>query len=395
MNKLWIVIVATIALCVQSHSAELETLNKLIDDLRELAGLPAKVKELEASIEANASDQYNAYQFQLKDENGDGYVDEEWEEIIEKGQLLQVKVWIEKEKYWTERLGPAPANQTGWYGTSTMPTIQIICSEGEYFFRNTARLPGRFQLTCFARWGSMLRFYGTGDKVVKDDIAYGVATNANVGIYVEPKTIVETAEGTMIVKPFEQRIEKVIIVAMDNVLPVYLADNSDRFSINDCNIQQHKGAQIGIKHGPALQRTSYPFAATQITDGNVYLADPRFENLQMEGPHNARRRQAAIFASGNNMLFIGINFYGWNHGIYCHGGQNRVVANCTAHWGITADGRQWTTKDDIVLYLLSTRTGNTPDAAAGNAGGFKGWIIPKGSMVPSAGGWHNAGEYCL
>jgi len=395
MKILRYLIVAAIALHVNINASELKGLNQLIEDLKELSSLPAKVEALEASIKNSTTDRYNSYQFQLKDKNGDGYVDEEWEEIIQKGQLVQAKVWVEKEKYWTERLGTPPANQTGWYGTSTMPTIQIVCTEGEYFFRNTARLPGRFQLTCFARWGSMLRFFGNGDKVLKDDIAYGVATNANVGIYVEPKTIVETANGTMIVKPFEQRIEKVIIVAMDNVLPVYIADNADRFSINDCNIQQHKGAQIGIKHGPLLQRSTYPFPPTQMTDGNVYLADPRFENLQMEGPHNARRRQAAIFASGNNMLFIGINLYGWNHGIYCHGGQNRVVANCTAHWGITADGRQWTTKDDIVLFLLSVTPGNTPDAAAGNAGGFKQWILPKRSMVPSAGGWHNAGEYCL
>ena len=377
-------------LAVQIQASEL---SGILKELQELTTLNDRVRALEdRKIEIPKS---NPYQFTLKDENGDGFVDDEWEQIIAAGQRLQAKVWAEKEKYWTEKLGTPPANQVGWYGTSTMPVIQIVCQEGEYFFKNTARLPGRFQITCPTRWGSMLRFYGDGDKVLIDDIAYGVATNAPIGIYVEPKTTVKTESGTMIVKPFEQRIERVIVVAMNGVLPVYLAQNQDRFSIYDCNIQQHQGAQIGIKHGPALQGRNYPFPATQILDGNVYLADPRFEDLQLEGPHNARRKQAAILCSGNNMIFSRINGYGWSHIIYAHGGQNRIVSQITAHWGKTADGRTWTTQENIVLYLLSVTPGNTPDSVSGIAGGFKGWVLPKGSIVPSAGGWHNAGERCL
>lgn len=384
-------LILLICLCFTAQSSEL---GKLADELKELTTLADRVKALEEAEPINAKS--NPYIFHLRDENGDGDVDEEWEQIIKQGQALQAKVWIEKEKFWRDRLGTPPANQVGWYGTSTMPTIQIVCTEGEYFFHNTARLPGRFQISCPTRWGSMLRFYGDGDKVLKDDIAYGVATNAPVGIYVEPKTRVDTANGTMIVKPFEQTIERVIIVAMKGVLPVYLAQNQDRFLISECKIMQHQGAQIGIKHGPVLQSGNYPFEGSlQYIDGNTYLADPRFLNIQAEGPHNDKSRQVFLFLTGNNIIADGINGYGWRQLIYFHGGQNRIVNNITMHWGRTADGRQWTQKDNLVAYILCTRPENTPDAIGAVAGGFKGWVLPKRTRVPSAGGWHNAGERCL
>lgn len=372
--------------------------NNRIEALREgMNTLAPRIESLEnrpipEPVVAPAS---NPYQFILKDENGDGDVDEEWEAIITKGQAIQAKVWIEKEKYWTDLLGTPPAGELGWYGTSTMPTIQIVCLEGEYFFHDTARLPGRFQVTCPTRWGSMLRFYGDGDKVIVDDIAYGIATNSPIGIYVEPKTVVETENGTMTVKPFEQQIERVIIVGMKGVMPVYLAQNQDRFAMLDCNLQQHQGSMIGIKHGPPLQGRSYPFPATQVLDGNTYLADPRILDCQLEGPHSGARKQAAIFMSGNNMIFRGLNFYGWTTGILCHGGQGRVVDSITMHDGVTADGRRFTSKDNILAVALSTRPGVNEDSVSGVAGGFKVWVLPKRSPAPATAGWYVKGEGLL
>lgn len=376
-------------------STQASELAKLADEIKELTTLADRVTALEER--PNVEPARNPYDFILQDDDDDGFIDNEWEDIIRQGQALQSVVWAEKEQYWNERNGRPPAGEVGWYGSSTMPVIRIICASGEHFARGTLRLPGRFELTSPARWGAMIRFEGqdSGTNMI-DDIAYGVATNAKVGIYVEPKTIVETENGTMIVKPFEQTIERVVLVAMNGILPVYLAQNQDRFLMQECNVQQHQGAQIGIKHGPPLQGRSYPFkGVTQVLDGHTYLADPRFLNIQAEGPHNDKPRQTFIFASGNNMIFSGINAYGWNHVIYAHGGQNRIVNNLTIHHGKTADGRAWTQPGDIVAYLLCTRPGNTPDAVGAVAGGFKGWILPKGSIVPSAGGWHDAGEACL
>lgn len=370
-------------------------LGKLADEIKELTTLADRVKALEQrKVEVPKAD---PFEFVLKDENGDGFIDDEWKNIIRKGQSLQANVWTEKEQYWKERNGRPPAGEVGWYGSSTMPVIRIICASGEHFARGTLRLPGRFELTSHARWGAMIRFEGQDDGTnMIDDIAYGVATNAKIGFYVEPKTIVETENGTMIVKPFEQTIERVVLVAMNGVLPVYLAQNQDRFLIQECNIQQHQGAQIGIKHGPPLQGRNYPFeGVTQVLDGHTYLADPRFLNIQTEGPHNDKPRQTFIFASGNNMIADEINAYGWRQVIYFFGGQNRIVNNLRIHLGTTADGRQWTQPENIVAYILCTRAGNTPDSIGAVAGGFKGWILPKFSRVPSAGGWHNAGEGVL
>ena len=381
-------ILITLIISTLTHASEI---SGILGEIQDLVNLSDRVKALEETQQEIPK--ANPYQFILQDKNGDGFVDEEWEEIIEQGQAIQAKVWTEKEAYWTEKLGAPPANQFGWYGTATMPVIQIVCLEGEYFFHNTARLPGRFQITCPARWGATLRFYGDGDKVLVDDIAYGIATNAPIGIYVEPKTEVTTVNGTMIVKPFEQTIERVIIVAMKGVMPIYLAQNQDRFLLSNCNIQQHQGAQIGVKHGPPLQARDYPFSSKPIVDGNTYLADPVIKGCQFEGPHNNKRPQAAIFMSGNNMQYISLNLYGWMMGIYAHGGQGRIIAGgFTIHHGGTADGRQFCSKDEILTHLFSVREGNNEDSVSGVAGGFKGWILPKRSRAPDTAGWHNKGE---
>lgn len=384
----------------QEMAMRLEILEKSAADVYPKAvaladNLGKRITDLESAAPA-AQPSNDPYTFVLRDDDGDGFIDDEWEEIIKAGQTLQAKVWAEKEQYWTDRIGTPPAGEVGWYGSSTMPVIRIVCESGEHFAHGTLRLPGRFELTSPSRWGAMIRFEADDQgKHLIDDIAYGVATNAKIGIYVEPKTIVITENGTMIVKPFEQTIERVVLVAMNGVLPVYLAQNQDRFLMDDCNVQQHQGAQIGIKHGPPLQGRSYPFPATQVLDGSTYLADPRITNVQFEGPHNATRKQAAVFMSGNNIQLTGLNFYGWTHGILCHGGQGRVVSGITMHDGITADGRRFTTKENIVAVALSTRTGLNPDSVSGVAGGFKVWILPKQSPAPETAGWYIKGQGIL
>lgn len=278
-----------------------------------------------------------------------------------------------------------------------MPLIRILCVEPEYFFHNTLRLPGRFEVVCPARWGSILRFYGDGDRVLIDDIAYGVATMAPVGIYVEPTTTVKTSSGDMIVRPFEQGIENLILVAHNGSLPVYLAQNQDRFWMRACNVQQHQGRlsnyiQMAIKHAPPLRARDYPFSAVQSTEGNVYLADPVFEDIQFEGPHSNALRQCIGFFSGNNMQFKFFNIYGWKMGIYCHGGQGRVITGWTMHHGETADGRQFAPKDQMLPFILCTRPGANPDMFPAHVAGFEGWVLPKRSPAPKTAGWHTKGE---
>jgi len=208
---------------------------------------------------------------------------------------------------------------------------------------------------------------------------------------------VQTSQGEMLMKPFEQTIEDVIICAHNGVLPIYLSMNQDRFCIRGAKILQHQGALIGIKHGPIINETNYPFPAIQDTEGNnVYLADPRFENLQMEGPHNNKRPQAAMLLSGNNIIISNLNLYGWMQGPYMHGGQNRLINGLTQHWGNTHDGRMYCSRDEIVSYTVTYRD-NTKDSDcfSGIAGNFKQWYLPKRSKAPSKGGWHNTGQTLL
>ena len=333
------------------------------------------------------------FEFVLEVDEDGHYSDESWEEIIKKGQELQYAYYKAAEDKYSKIWPLFP----GWHGSAMAPVIKIICEEPEYHFKDTKRLPGRFCLSSNRRWSSVLRFYGDGQKLLKDTIAYGTATNAPVGLYVEGKTKVQTSQGEMLMKPFEQTIEDVIICAHNGVLPIYLSMNQDRFCIRGAKILQHQGALIGIKHGPIINETNYPFPAIQDTEGNnVYLADPRFENLQMEGPHNNKRPQAAMLLSGNNIIISNLNLYGWMQGPYMHGGQNRLINGLTQHWGNTHDGRMYCSRDEIVSYTVSYRS-NTKDSDcfSGIAGNFKKWYLPKRSRVPSKGGWHNAGESTL
>jgi len=386
-------VISDIADSVVGHAGLLRELQSLID-------LQAvKIKELESSNNSPSktySDvklEPDKFEFVLGVDADGHYSDESWEEIIKKGQELQYAYYKAAEDKYSKIWPLFP----GWHGSAMAPVIKIICEEPEYHFKDTKRLPGRFCLSSNRRWSSVLRFYGDGQKVLKDTIAYGTATNAPVGLYVEGKTKVQTSQGEMLMKPFEQTIEDVILCAHNGVLPIYLSMNQDRFCIRGAKILQHQGALIGIKHGPIINETNYPFPAIQDTEGNnVYLADPRFENLQMEGPHNNKRPQAAMLLSGNNIIISNLNLYGWMQGPYLHGGQNRLINGLTQHWGNTHDGRMYCSRDEIVSYTVCYRS-NTKDSDcfSGIAGNFKQWYLPKRSKVPSKGGWHNAGEHVL
>jgi len=374
---------------------------EFLKELQSLVDLQAvKIKELESLNSSSnkipldtATFEAAKFEFVLGVDADGHYSDESWEEIIKKGQELQYAYYKAAEDKYSKIWPLFP----GWHGSAMAPVIKIICEEPEYHFKDTKRLPGRFCLSSDRRWSSVLRFYGDGQKVLKDTIAYGTATNAPIGLYVEGKTKVQTSQGEMLMKPFEQTIEDVIICAHNGVLPIYLSMNQDRFCIRGAKILQHQGALIGIKHGPIINETNYPFPAIQDTEGNnVYLADPRFENLQMEGPHNNKRPQAAMLLSGNNIIISNLNLYGWMQGPYMHGGQNRLINGLTQHWGNTHDGRMYCSRDEIVSYTVCYKH-NTKDSDcfSGIAGNFKQWYLPKRSKVPTKGGWHNAGEHTL
>ena len=367
-----------------SNSAD----TSLISNINELSN---KIDNLELSSPETIHTS-NKFEFVLeKDENG--FSDDSWEDIIKKGQEIQYAYYKAAEDKYSKIWPLFP----GWHGSAMSPVIKIVCMEPEYHFKDTKRLPGRFCLSSPSRWSSVLRFYGDGEKVIKDTIPYGTATNAPIGLYVEGKTKIQTSQGEMLMKPFEQTIEDVIICAHNGVLPIYLSMNQDRFCIRGAKILQHQGALIGIKHGPIINETNYPFPAVQDTEGNnVYLADPRFENLQMEGPHTNKRPQAAMLLSCNNIIISNLNLYGWMQGPYLHGGQNRLINGLTQHWGNTHDGRMYCDRDEIVSYTVCYKN-NTKDtdSFSGIAGNFKQWYIPKRSKLSSTGGWHKSGEYCL
>jgi len=381
-----------------TSNSDLESFENILDTLHD------KIQQVEKKYsESNSVDQMGrmgpvgtgaSYKFEFileKDENG--FSDDSWEEIIKKGQEIQYAYWKAAE----DKYNKIYSLFRGWNGSAMSPVIKIMCEEPEYHFKDTKRLPGRFCLSSSRRWSSVLRFYGDGTKVLRDIIPYGTATNAPIGLYVEGKTKVQTSKGEMLMKPFEQTIEDVIICAHNGTVPIYLSTDQDRFCIRNAKILQHQGALIGIKHGPSLNQNNYPFSAIQINEGsNVYLADPRFENLQMEGPHTNKRPQAAMLLSGNNIIISNLNLYGWMQGPYMHGGQNRLINGLTQHWGNTHDGRMYCPRDEIVSYTVCYKD-NTKDSDcfSGIAGNFKQWYLPKRSKVPSKGGWHNSGELLL
>ena len=379
---------------VEKHCANSASLDKLQKDI---TSLTAQVSAVSTSnnIDAPIVSQAPKFEFILgKDEKG--FSDTSWDQIVKQGQEIQYEYWKKAEKTW----GKLYRMSEGWHGSAMSPVIKIICEEPEYLFRNTVRLPGRFCLSSNSRWSSVLRFYTFGDKVLKDDTGYGYKWNSPVCIYVEGKTYVKMPDGgTMVMKPFEQTIEEVIICPMTKGIPVYLCENQDRLSIRNCKILSHGGAQVGIRHGPKLAEGKYPWEGvtqSKKNDYNVWLTDPRFDNLQMEGPHNNKRPQAAMAMSGANIIIQNLNLYGWMQGPYLYGGINRIINGLTQHWGNTSDGRMYCARDEVVSYTVSyTDDTKDTDSFACIAGNFKQWYLRKGSRAPEKGGWHNQNEPIL
>lgn len=379
-----------------------ETLQKALETLGQLIELPSKfdllnktlreeVQQISARmqhIENTAAQQQPQtaslprYHYELDPKRPD----ESWDEIVKEGQRVQREFYIEGEQYWQNKLGNPPSGR-GWYGTVSMPVITIVATAPNYEFNSTKRLPGRFRLWTPARWSSALRFNSSTGPVLLDNwqtangIAYGFKTNAPIGIYVEPTVDVDAQFRT---RPFEQSIENCLIVGQNGTLPIYLAQDLDRFWIRDCNIQQHGGAQVGIKHGPPISTS----IITQPNLGHTYLYDPRFLNLQMEGPHNARRPQAAIFAAGSNIDCSGINLYGWMQGPYFHGGENRYV-RVQLNPSSSTDGRQpFDPKLVCGAILNQAKDGETAESVGAPA-----FLYPPAATVASVtAGTHVKGE---
>ncbi len=365
---------------------------KFIDIISQLA---SSIENLEDEINSKKLIPTKKFEFVLE-KDSDGSSDKSWEKIIKEGQRIQYEYWKKSEQIWNNQV----KMPEGWHGSAMSPVIKIMCEEPEYIFKNTVRLPGRFCLSSSRRWSSVLRFYTFGDKVIKDDVNYGHKFNSPVCIYVEGKTYIKMPDGgEMVMKPFEQTIEEVIICPMLQGTPIYLSEDQDRLSIRNCKILSHGGSQVGIRHGPKLAENRYPWKDVEQSkqgDYNVWLTDPRFVDLQMEGPHNNKRPQAAMFMSGANIMIQNLNLYGWMQGPYLHGGINRVINGLTQHLGNTSDGRQFCHEDEVVSYIASF-TSATPhkDTFNSRAGGFKKWYLPKHKPCPYRGGWHNKGDKVL
>ena len=313
--------------------------------------------------------------------------DQSWDEIIKKGQTIQKEYYFVGEKKWTAR-GQESPHGYGWFGTQSMPIITIACTAPEYEFMSTKRLPGRFRLWCPARNGSVLRFLSKIGPTIRDNwtneagIPYGFKTDAPIGIYVEPSVVVD--EG-FITRPFDQTIENVMIVGQNGTLPIYLADNQDRLTVRNCNILNHQGANVGIKHGPPIQTDLF----NQDPMDNVYLADPRFINLQMEGPHSMDRPQAAIFATGSNIRISGLNLYGYLQGPYLHGGKNRYV-EVQVNKSNTYDGRTPLKMDEVCGATLNKYEPESDIVLC--TGADDAHYTPDLTKAPESIGTHKAGD---
>ena len=379
---------------VEGYCANSSSVKELQKDVNQLS---IKISEVTSSnnIAAPTVSATPKFEFILGKDN-EGFSDSSWDEIVKKGQEIQYEYWKKAEENW----GKIFKMSEGWQGSAMSPVIKIICEEPEYLFKNTVRLPGRFCLSSNSRWSSVLRFYTFGDKVLKDDTGYGYKWNSPVCIYVEGKTYVKMPDGgTMVMKPFEQTIEEVILCPMQKGTPIYLSENQDRLSIRNCKILSHGGSQVGIRHGPKLAEGKYPWKGvtqSKKNDYNVWLTDPRFVDLQMEGPHNNKRPQAAMSMSGANIIIQNLNLYGWMQGPYLYGGVNRIINGLTQHWGNTSDGRMFCARDEVVSYTVSyTDDTKGKDAFSCIAGDFKQWYLRKGSRAPEKGGWHKYNEPIL
>lgn len=363
-----------------------KTLQQLLDLAKSSPEIDKKIDQLEKRIDQLSENEPAAskgkFEFELENDSA-GFADASWEKIISQGQSLQAPYRDKSETYWYATQGKSPSG-AGWYGSFECPKIVIKATEPVYRFRNTARLPGSFQISSHAHMGSVLRFLGDGQNSLVDDNGWWHQTNSSVGLYVEPSTIVSGRD----IRNFEQSISNITIVGQKGTMPIYIADNAFNFRISDCNIQAHQGSRIIIKHGPSLSAYWYP--AIQKPSGNNYLPDPIIKDCLIEGCHKWDRRNLGVAMSGNNIQFHGLNFYGCVTGILSTG-QGRTVSGCTLHHGATHDGRTWAMRDQLALGFLSRRPHENEDAI--QTGGSFPVINPiKRTRAEKDLGWYKRGE---
>lgn len=346
------------------------------------------VNQLKSEIDNKKVAPLNPFDFYLKRDDGGYHADKSWKKIIEEGQKIQSEYWFNGE----ERLGKRFASPygEGWIGSAVTPIIRIIGYEPEYWFRNTARLPGRFQFTHHAHFGGYNYFELNGEEVLYDDNGWGMQTNSPVCIYVESATKLDSGA---IIRPFEQAIYNTAIVALNNGLPVYLSINPDRFWMKDVNIQQHQGSLVGIKHGLMLEKDWYP--VEQIANVAVALPDPRFINLQMEGPFSNKRPQAAMMLSGLNGIISNLNLHGWLQGPLIFNDRNWVINGLTIDDGLKHNGSRFCSREEIVAYCISQAQTEKRSVVTGVVPWPKQWYLKKWSAAPDTAGFYQKGQMII
>lgn len=360
----------------EKHEDEVTALNEAIKLLK---------KEIAEEKQKPSSLVDNKFTFRLEKDDKHFNADKSLAKIIEEGQKYQVEYWHSGE----ERLGKrwsSPSGE-GWLGSVVSPLVRVNFDEPEYHFRGTQRIPSRFCMSGGYGWSSVAYCELDSDECLIDDNRWGTQTNARVGFYVEPASFVDDA----VLRAHEQRISDLIIVTLNGGMPVYLGMNQDRFSMENVNIQQHQGALVGIKHGPILDADWYPVKQRPI--GNVSLPDPRFINMQMEGPFSNKPQQAAMMLSGLNGSITNLNLHGWAGGPVIFSDNNWLINGITVDEGLTADGRLFTDPNKILPYCISQVDPNAKRSAVGPvAGGFEGWYLPKRSKAPATKGFYQKGQ---
>lgn len=297
-----------------------ETVEGLPVDQSDLLEIKGKLADLQTALNVYADletkEDKDPFTFILETDS-EGYADESWSEIVRQGQEKQLPYWQKIEEEFKNI--PSPSGP-GWHGSAAMPAIRILATEPDYRFKGTVYLPGRFQLDCPSRWGSILRFEGQIAESLFDELPFGrCETDAPIGIYIQAS---HTTNGK-IVRPFEQAIRNVVIQAQNGVLPVYIAGNPDRLWIERVKILQHSGATQAIRH-------SKPHHIEAI-EGNVWLTDAVFKDLQLEGPGGQGQHQTALFFSGSNCTVENVNAYGWSTVVTAHNDEGLNLCNIRQH----------------------------------------------------------------
>ena len=385
---------------INTQSARIQNLENRLNGLPSSDEVSGKIREImvpalnEFLKEFKESTKIDDHMLLIDPENPDDSL----EKAIKLGQEIQEPFWEEGEERFQKEFGNSPSGP-GWYGSTHMPVITLLFSGSQYRFHNTIRIPGRFQMRSVTRWGPAIRTLGDGDKVLKVESIFGwnPCVGHPIGIYTEPAT--ELSSG-MIVRPFEQDIRDCMIVAHNNSVPVYLAQNPDRLQIVNNNIQSHQGSNIGIFHGPHIDADWMPKSARSGDD--VYLGDSTISYNQIEGPHrmehNGSRKQAGIFFSGQAVQTCFNRFFGYSQCIYSHGGRSRVSMGNQAYAKPTADGRVWARVSELVgtTFCIPSWNRMEEDHLSPFVGAYFGDIrADKNERVQKTAGWHKAGEAFL